>query len=356
MPVAGADRCQGGSRHDVEVRSRASGSHIRPQEAQVVLDVERLTQPAQLADLAPVLADLQNAQLEVAPHYRPITARELEDFAAADKRFRDRAILVARHDEAVAGWCHLEPPGTARTGGDLYPYVGGEVAFQPGLPFAAAGHDGVEVVRALLYGACQIRAQQACLHLELFAPQTCETTRALRDEGLQPADDWATYVVPVSEARRGSASLTVRAVEAGEVQELPTRLSDLGLIAGDFAASDLRQLLRQFPGSGPDGLLLALRSGEVVGYAAVTVDPVYASATGRDRAWLGLGPLGLGIRGAAEHPELLGSLVSAACIKAFAQGASELAIVAGLGGRGRGFWEGLGFRAEVRWRRWRVDL
>ena len=340
----------------MEEAHSTGSSHIRPQEAQVALDVERLTRPDQLVDLAPALADLQNAQLELAPHYRPIAARELTDFAEADSRFRERAVLVARRDEIVVGWCHLEPPNTARTAGDLYPYVGGEVAFQPGLPFAARGPDDVEVVRALLYGACQIRAQQERPHLELFAQEDCNAKRALRNEGLQPADDWATYVMPVSEAHRGSARLTVRAVQEGELQDLPTRLSDLGLVTGDFAGGDLRQLLGRFPGCGSDGLLLALRANEVAGYAAVTVDPVYASATGRDRAWLGLGPLGIGIRGAAEQPELLGSLVKAACIKAFSQGASELALVAGLGSRERDFWEGLGFRTEVRWRRWRVDL
>ncbi len=322
----------------------------------MALDVLRISEREELVDLAPTLGELQNAQVSSAPHCRPITPDELQDRARTDNRFAERTILVARDGDRVAGWSHLEPPRIARTAGDVYPYVGGEVAFQSGLPLCRAGPTDEEVIRALLYGACQARAQQSQPHLELFAPDDCGAEAALRAEGLQPADDWATYVVSVSEGPAGSTPLTVRAARETEFQDLPTLLQDLSLLAGEFTGDDFAQLRRRFPDFGTDGLLVALQANKVVGYAAVMMDPAYASATGRERAWLGLGPLGIGVRRVPEQAEWLRCLANAARIVACRQGAGELALVASLDSRERTFWQKLGFQPEVRWRRWRVDL
>jgi hypothetical protein len=327
-----------------------------PQEALVALDVARISDPEQLAALAPVLTELQNARLRNAPHCRPIAPAELGQAAASDKRFAERAILVARRGERVVGWCHVEPPGTARTAGDVYPYVGGEVVFQSGLPFHEAVADGEEIIRALLYAALQAQAQQGQSHLELLAPEDCGAEGALRAQGMQPADKWATYVSPMSEGPVGRGKLTVRSLAEAELSGLPALLAELGVLAGEFTDDDFRQLRRRFPDFEPDGLLVAVREDEAVGYAAVMIDSAYTSATGRSRAWLGLGPLGIGVRRVPEHASWLAVLVNAAHIVAARRGAQELAIVASLDSRDRSFWERLGFQPEVRWRRWRADV
>lgn len=327
-----------------------------PQEAPVALDVRRISDREQLAHLAPALAELHNSEVGSAPHCRPVATDEIQDWARADNRFAERTILVAQRGGEVVGWSHLEPPGVARTAGDLYPYLGGEVVFQSGLPFSRAGPGDEEVIRGLLYAACQAQAQQGVPHLELLAPADCGAEAALRAEGLQPADDWATYVVPVAQGPAGSTPLTVRAASPGEVADLPELLHALDLLTGEFTDEDFRALRERFPGFRRDGLLVAQRADEVVGYAAVMLDPAYAGATGRERAWLGLGPLGIGVRGVPEQAGWLRTLANAARIVAFRQGAGELALVASLDSRERTFWEGLGFDPEVRWRRWRVDL
>jgi hypothetical protein len=86
------------------------------------------------------------------------------------------------------------------------------------------------------------------------------------------------------------------------------------------------------------------------------IDAVYAGATGRRRAWLGFGPLGIGALAGAEQTERFATLLSAARISAFCRGATELAFVASAEGQQLGVWTERGFEVEVRWQRWRTEL
>jgi hypothetical protein len=322
----------------------------------VSLSVERIDVSAQLVALAETLAELQRADQVSAPHYRPVTASQIERFLKLDNRARERAVLVARRGEAVVGWCHVEPPAAARTGGDVYPLVGAEVAFQPGLPHAAPGPEYGEIARALLYAACQVRAQQEAAHVELFAPDGCWAEQVLRGLGFQPADRWGTYVSQLSGGAVGQAPLTVSSLREPELPSFPALLAEHGLIESEFTSDDLARLVATVPGFAPQGLLLARRSGAVAGYAAVMVDREYASATGRERAWLGFGPLGMAVVPSGEQSDWLRTLVQAAAISASARGAQELAFVASTEGKQLSVWGRLDFVVEVRWRRWRTDL
>jgi hypothetical protein len=322
----------------------------------VALDIERLTAVQQVVGLAEALAELQAAEQVSAPHCRPVTADEIADLARRDNRFSERGLLVARRDEGVVGWCHVEPPGVARAAGDLYPYVGGEAVFQSGLPHAVPGPGYPEIIRGLLYAACQVRAQQDARHAELFVPDGSWAEQLLRGTGFQPADRWGTYVAPLAGGPIGEARLTVSPLRAADLDGLPVLLSEARLVEGEFGPEDLARLAASFRGFTPQGLLLARRSGAVAGYAAVTIDPAYVSATGRDRAWLAFGPLGMAVPPSGEQQEWLRALARAAAINAFARGATELAFVGGMEGRQPSVWAKLDFAIEVRWRRWRIDL
>ena len=320
------------------------------------LTIERIASPEGLVSLADELAELQKADQVSAPHYRPVTADEIRAYVRLDNRFADRALLVARRDQAVVGWCHVEPPGVARAGGDLHPYVGAEVVFQPGLPHAPPSPEYAEVARGLLYAACQVRAQQDARHVELFAPDGCWAEQVLRSVGFQPADRWGTYVALLAGGPIGQSHLSVTPLKGNDVASFPGILAELDLIDGEFTTDDLNRLAATFPGFAPQGLLLARRSGALAGYAAVMIDPAYASATGRERAWLGFGPLGMAVVPSGEQTEWLRTLVRAAAISAFSRGASELAFVASTEGKQPTVWGRLDFRVEARWRRWRTDL
>ena len=320
------------------------------------LDIQRILDPTQVLDLAPILADLLKAALATAPHYRPVAVEELGRRVHNDTRFSQRALLVAFSDGTPCGWCHLEPLGLAQAAGDLYPYAGAQIVFQPGLPHVHAGDGYSAVVRALLYAACQIRAQQGAAVAELYAPADSAADDALRAEGFQPVDAWATYVTGLSGAKAGRAPLHVSSVKAAGLDRVPALLREVGLLAGDFEPSDLAALIASCPDFDAQGLLLAQSAGEIVGYAAVMVDRAYVAATGRKRAWLGFGPFGLAALPGPEHAERIATLVSAARISAFCRGATELAFVANAEGRQPVIWAERGFEMEVPWRRWRTEL
>jgi hypothetical protein len=322
----------------------------------VGLDIRRISHPSEVLALAPALAELLNATLPAAPHYRPVTAEELQRRLHHDPRFDERAILVASTDGVPAAWCHLEPPGLAQTGGDLYPYVGAHTVFQAGLPHASLDEGYSAATRGLLYAACQIRAQQRAAAVELYAPEGCAAEEALRAEGFQPVDLWATYVAALRGAKAGRAPLHVSSVEPSEVDRFPSIVAEAGLLEGEFTAADLAALAASVGGFDPQGLLLAQTAGRVVGYAAVMIDPVYVAATGRRRAWLALGPFGMAALPGPEQAERLATLVSAARISAFCRGAIELAFVAHAEGRQPGVWAEQGFEVEARWQRWRTEF
>ncbi len=320
------------------------------------LTIERIADRDQLESLAVPLAELQKADQVSAPHYRPVAVEDLVQAIRSDNRLADRALLVARRDEAVVGWCHVEPLQIARAGGDLHPYVGAEVVFQSGLPLAAPGPDYAEVARGLLYAACQVRAQQEKRCVEVFAPDGCWAEQVLRSVGFQPADRWGTYVGLLTGGPIGQSHLSVSPLREADLPSFPGLLAELQLVEGEFTSDDLNRLIATFPDFTPQGLLLARRSGTVAGYAAVMIDRAYASATSRERAWLGFGPLGMAVVPSGEQTDWLRTLIRAAAISAFARGATELAFVASAEGKQTAVWSRLDFRVEVRWRRWRVDL
>jgi hypothetical protein len=322
----------------------------------VGLDIRRISHPSEVLALAPALVELLNAALPSAPHYRPVTAEDLQRRLDHDPRFNERAIVVASEGGVPVGWCHLEPQGLAQTGGDLYPYVGAHTVFQPGLPHAPLDEGYSAATRGLLYAACQIRAQQRGAAVELYAPEGCAAEDALRAEGFQPVDPWATYVAALKGAKAGRAPLHVSAVERSGVDRFPATVADAGLLDGEFTAADLAALAASVGGLDAQGLLLAQMAGRVVGYAAVMIDPVYVDATGRGRAWLAFGPLGMAALPGPEQAERLATLVSGARISAFCRGAVELAFVASADGRQPGVWAEQGFEVEVRWQRWRTEF
>jgi hypothetical protein len=322
----------------------------------VGLDIKRIANPEAVRDLAPILVDLLNAGLPAAPHYRPVAVDELVRRTGNDPRFSERAILVACEDGAPVGWCHVEPPTVALTAGDLYPYVGAHTVFQPGLPHVASGEGYSAAVIGLLYAACQVRAQQGASGVELFAPADHPAENDLRAAGFQPVDPWATYAAALAGAEAGRAPVHVSSAKASELERFPAVLRDAGLLTGGFTTADLTALIESTGDFDPQGLLLAEAAGDVVGYAAVMIDGPYGAATGRRRAWLGFGPLGMGALAGPEQPERFATLVSAARISAFCRGATELALVARADGRQPAIWADRGFEAEVRWQRWRTEL
>ena len=320
------------------------------------LEIQRLTDRDQVIALAPALAQLQEADLVALPHYRPVTGDEIASFAEADGRFAERAIIVATRGAKPVGWCHVEPPLIARTAGDLYPYAGGQIVFQPGLPHALADAEHSNVIRGLLYAASQVRAQQGAHHIELFTPENCGSEAALRAEGFQPVDNWATYLTTLGDRKAGRSPLSVSALRQPELELFPQKLRRLGLIEGEFTPDDLARVAGSIPGFSPQGLLIAEHAGEIIGYAAVMIDNAYVSATSRKRAWLGCGPLGMATLPGGEQEEWVRTIVSAACISAFCRGATELAFIGSAEGRQPVVWERLGFTREVAWRRWRAGL
>ena len=320
------------------------------------LDIQRISHPDGVRRLAPELADLQNRAGADAPHYRPIAIEEIERRLRHDPRFRERAILVARDDRGSVGWCHLEPVGMALTGGDLYPYVGAHSVFAPGVPHVPDGEAYSAAVRGLLYAACQIRAQQGAPTVELFTPEGSAAEDSLHAEGFQPVDAWATYVAGLSGARAGRAPLHVSSVPRSEVDRLPRVLREAGLLDREFTPGDLSALSEAAGNLDSQGLLIAETGGSVVGYAAVMADDAYSAATGRQRAWIGFGPLGMGALPGPEQMERFATLLSAARISAFCRGAVELAFVASAEGHQPGIWAERGFGIEARWRRWRTEL
>ena len=320
------------------------------------LDIKRIANPEEVRDLAPTLVDLLNAGVPAAPHYRPVAVDELVRRTDNDPRFPERAILMAYEGGAPIGWCHLEPPTIALAGGDLYPYVGAHTVFQPGLPHVPAGEGYSAAVTGLLYAACQVRAQQEASGVELFAPADHPAEDDLRAAGFQPVDPWATYAAGLAGVGAGRAPVHVSSAKGAQVERFPAILREAGLLAGEFTPADLSALIESSGGFDPQGLLLAESSGQVVGYAAVMIDGPYADATGRRRAWLGFGPFGMGALAGPEQPERFATLVSAARISAFCRGATELALVARADGRQPAVWAERGFKAEVRWQRWRTEL
>lgn len=320
------------------------------------LDIQRIPDPDQFVLLAEPLAGLQNAGLPDAPHCRPVTAEELIRRVRCDRRFGDRAILVAYEVGTPVGWCHLEPPSVALTGGDLYPYVGGHTVFQPGLPHIPSGAEYSPTLRALLYAACQVRAQQGASSVELFAPVQCPAERELRAAGFESTDVWATYVSDIGHARPGRAPLHVSSVRPSDAHRFVVLLIEAGLIHGEFTPDDLLSLMEAAGDFDSQSLLLAETEAQVVGYAAVVIDPSYVAATGRRRAWFGFGPLGMAALRGPEHPERIATLISGARISAFCRGATELALVASAERDQTGRWADRGFTVEVRWRRWVARL
>ncbi len=294
------------------------------------MKVRRIETVGELADLSEQLARLSNATCSRLPNFRPLEPAELAAKGRADRRFPARLLLVA-HDHRVLGWASVEPPWQAHAGGDIYPYVGGEVVLQPSaLP---ALDDNPEIQAALVRRAMRELVARGKSSVEAVVPPEVEGLRGvLGSAGFVEQRRLLSVRAPVGGQRLVDGECRTRAAREGELGAV------LKLHNAAFAAvhkaygwrvvgpADLVLLARSAKGYDARGIIVCQLDDEIMGYVVAMADRAFNEQHSLRRGFFALGPLGLATR-AGSPPEVSRALMLSGMASLAARGCNEAELV-----------------------------
>lgn len=337
--------------------------------------VQRLQRLEQIRGVAPALAATHNEAYAATPNYRPITAEEILRKACLDHRLEQRLIYVWTRGTEVLAWCNVEPPSQANIGGDLYPYVGGEMVLQPSLIALHPDWRGCGLEAKLLTVAATDLAAGGKPAMQLILSEEDQDARALYHEaGFREIGRMVSLRATLAQLQPDPRGVTTRRLRTENLPQLlrlhNAAFAELCRLRGWQALSveDLDLLRQSVTGYDDRGVLLAYRDGEPVGYVAAMVDPVFNEQHGDQddrgdqdgrggqngrrakRGWIGLAQLGLTVA-----PELYGQglgsgLMAAALVYLAGRQMKEAELITDLQNhQAVAFYTALGFEAVREW-------
>lgn len=317
--------------------------------------VHRIETVAELSECAERLSAVHNAAYEATPNYRPICADELIAKARADRRFPARIILVGRDGDDVLGWINVEPTWQPNIGGDIYPYVGGEVVFQPSLVPCVRGAEAVRT--SLLRRAMRELAQRGKAQLQMIVPDDDEGLAGLlRDEGFREIERMVSFRAEMGPQEMKATRCTTRRMRPDDLEavidvhnaafEHIRRLHKWeALTREDFS------LLEAYVGGyDPRGMMVAESHGRVVGYVTAMIDPVYDETHGTRRGWIGLAQMGLATAPESQGMGVGRALMLGAMASLMQRGCADVELITDReSDQAMGFYGALGFREVREW-------
>jgi len=318
-----------------------------------MLAIRKLDTISGLAALSEGLAALHNEAYRDLPNFRPVQAQEFVDKAKADRRWPARLLFVAE-DDAPCGFVSIEPTWAARSAGDLYPYVGGEIVLQASAVPAAGADD--EVQGRLLRRAMRELASRGQQRMQVMVPAEASYLNALfAREGFREHRRLFSLRAKVGAQRMSPAPCTTRVMRE---QDLPAvlelhnrRFAGLHKAYGweDVRPEDVTLLQNTARGCDPKGFLVAEADGEIVGYVTAMADEAFNAAHGLKRGFLALGPLGMAVS-SFTAPAVSTGLALAALTSLAARGCTEAELVAEADDQaGLRFFADLGFKPVTEW-------
>lgn len=329
-----------------------------------MVTVRRIETISDLEALSPGLAQLQNEAHRDLPNFRPVQAEEFVNKAKADRRWPARLLFVAEREppsgapepaqSGPVGFVSVEPTWQARPGGDIYPYVGGEIVLQPSAVPAAGGDD--EVQGMLLRRAMRELASRGQQRMHVVVPTQADRLEALFvREGFREHRRLLSLRAEVGAQPLSEAAATTRAMRE---QDLPAVLAlhnrcftGLHKAYGweDVRPEDVALLQRTARTYDPRGFVVAESEQDIVGYAVVTVDEALNAEHGLSRGFFALGPLGLAAS-SGSPPAVSRALMLAGLTSLAALGCREAELVTeARSGVALRFFRDLGFEPATEW-------
>jgi hypothetical protein len=292
--------------------------------------IRRIETVSELAELSEDLARLHNATCAPLPNFRPLDPAELAAKGRADRRFPARLILLA-YEHRPLGWVSVEPTWQAHAGGDLYPYVGGEIVLQPSA--IPALDDDAEVQEALVRRALRELAARGKRLMEVVVPAEAEgLTEVYQRVGFAAHRRFLSLRAPVGGQRLVDGECRTRSVREAELGDV-LKLHNFAFAAMHKAygwqfvsMEDLVLLSRSAKGFDPRGIIVCELENDLVGYVVAMTDAAFNEHHSLRRGFFALGPLGLATK-QGSPPDVSRALMLSGMAYLAAHGCSEAELV-----------------------------
>jgi ribosomal protein S18 acetylase RimI-like enzyme len=318
--------------------------------------IRRVETTSELARLAEPIAAVYNETYEPTSNFRPVQADELVTKARADRRFHARLILVAEEGGELQGCVSVEPVWQPNVGGDVYPYVGGEIVFQPSL--LPARGDGVEATqRRLLCEAKRALGNRGKSSLQMIVTEDDGSyMELLKDEGFREIERMVSLRAEIASQKGEPARCIAR-------QMLPQDVPDV-IAVHNAAFDEIRELHKWEPmtadelavlqkcvrGYDKRGMIVAEWHGHIVGYVTAMIDPVYNATHGTKRGFIGFSQMGLAVSPRSQGLGVGKTLMLAASASLLARGCRDVELITDRESeRAMGFYHGMGFTEVREW-------
>ncbi len=289
----------------------------------------------QLRGSAPQLAQVYNETYAGTPNYRPVTAEELVAKGEADPRFAERPIYAWLRGNEVLAWCSAEPARQANTGGDIYPYVGGEIVFQPSLIPTRDGWQGRGLEQELLDRVKgDLAAQGQAVMRVVVTDHDADVRELYREAGFAEVGRMVSLRAVPAEVGPPLTPVATRHLREEDTAALLTihneAFHEMTAAHGwePMRAEDWELLRDTVVGYDARGVLLAHHERELAGYVVAMIDTAFNRAHGVKRGWIRLARLGLAVGRKFQGLGVETTLMTAAMVSLVGRGMREVELVA----------------------------
>jgi ribosomal protein S18 acetylase RimI-like enzyme len=319
--------------------------------------IHRIETVAELSEGAEGLAAMQNQAYEGTPNFRPVTGAELVAKARSDRRFPARLLLVAREGSRVLGWINVEPTWQPNIGGDIYPYVGGEIVFQPSLVPVAPGPRADAVRAQLLRRAMRELAQRGKSELQLIVPEgDAAFGGVLEEQGFREIERMVSFRAEMGPQEMKASGCVTRRMRADDL----AAVIDLHNAAFEhiqklhrwqrLTREDLSLLEASVRGYDANGMIVAEWDGRIAGYITAMTDPAYDGVHGTRRGWIGFAQMGLAVSPDSQGLGVGRALMLAAMASLMQRGCQDVELITDRESeQAMGFYRALGFEVVRQW-------
>lgn len=283
--------------------------------------IRRIERAEQVRGIAPALAELHNESTGATPNFRPVTADEIVQKASLDSRLAERLIYLWMKGTEALAWCNVEPAWQPNIGGDIYPYVGGEVVFQPSIISVRSDWRGRGVGADMLDRARRDLARQGKRAMQVIVNEEDEETRGFYEEvGFREIARMVSLRAGLRDAKLDLRQKTTRRLRDTELPAfLDTHNAAFERLSRrhgwDPVSPEHFELLRQtVTGYDDRGVFLVGERGEVGGYITAMVDPAFNEQHGAKRGWIGCAQFGLAVGPQHQGRGLGQALMTAAMV------------------------------------------
>lgn len=319
--------------------------------------IHRIETIAELSERAEGLAAIHNQAYEGTPNFRPVSGAELIAKAKSDRRFPARLLLVAREGNRALGWINVEPTWQPNVGGDIYPYVGGEIVFQPSLVPVAPGPRADAVRTQLIRRAMRELAQRGKSELQVIVPEgDAALGSLLQSLGFREIERMVSFHAEMGPQEMKASRCVTRRMRAEDL----AAVMDVHNAAFEpiqrlhrwqrLTPEDFSLLEASVRGYDPNGMIVAEYDGRIAGYITAMTDPAYDAIHGTRRGWIGFAQMGLAVSPDSQGLGVGRALMLAAMASLMQRGCRDVELITDRESeQAMGFYRALGFEEVRRW-------